>query len=64
LTLLGRGKCLQRLEPLTLRNLLAGLGTTAAISNPPYGHFTAGGIEERIDSTLPPVFSPNNVPRS
>ena len=29
-----------------------------------YGHFTTGGIELRIDSTLPPVFSPNIVPRS
>jgi hypothetical protein len=29
-----------------------------------YGHFTSGGIELRIDSTLPPVFSPNIVPRS
>jgi len=30
----------------------------------PYGHFTTGGIDDRIDSTLPPVFSPNTVPRS
>jgi exopolysaccharide production protein ExoZ len=28
------------------------------------GHFTTGGIEERIEVTLPPVFSPNIVPRS
>jgi poly(A) polymerase len=27
-------------------------------------HFTTGGIELRIDSTLPPVFRPNMVPRS
>jgi hypothetical protein len=30
----------------------------------PYGHFTTGGMEERIESTLPPVFSPKIVPRS
>ena len=29
-----------------------------------HGHFTTGGIEDRIDSTLPPVRSPNTVPRS
>jgi hypothetical protein len=29
-----------------------------------YGHFTTGGIDDRILSTLPPVFSPNVVPRS
>ena len=29
-----------------------------------YGHFTIGGSEERIASTLPPVFSPKIVPRS
>ena len=28
------------------------------------GHFTIGGMEERIEVTLPPVFSPNVVPRS
>jgi hypothetical protein len=28
------------------------------------GHFTSGGSEERIDSTLPPVLSPKMVPRS
>ena len=28
------------------------------------GHFTKGGMELRIDSTLPPVFSPKVVPRS
>ena len=31
---------------------------------PPPGHFATGGIDDRIDSTLPPVFSPNTVPRS
>jgi hypothetical protein len=29
-----------------------------------YGHFTTGGIDDKIDSTLPPVFRPNTVPRS
>lgn len=29
-----------------------------------YGHFTTGGIEERIEVTLPPVFRPKVVPRS
>lgn len=29
-----------------------------------HGHFTTGGIEERIESTLPPVLSPNTVPLS
>ena len=29
-----------------------------------HGHFTIGGIELRIDSTLPPVLRPNIVPRS
>ena len=28
------------------------------------GHITKGGIEDRIASTLPPVFSPKIVPRS
>ena len=29
-----------------------------------HGHFTTGGIEDRIDSTLPPVRRPKIVPRS
>ena len=29
-----------------------------------HGHFTSGGMEERMESTLPPVFSPKMVPRS
>lgn len=29
-----------------------------------YGHFTSGGIDDRIEATLPPVFSPKTVPRS
>ena len=30
----------------------------------PHGHFATGGIEERIEATLPPVLRPNTVPRS
>src|SRR5215207_1388276 len=29
-----------------------------------YGHFTTGGSDERMESTLPPVRSPKIVPRS
>jgi len=29
-----------------------------------YGHFTSGGMEERMASTLPPVLRPKVVPRS
>ena len=29
-----------------------------------YGHFTTGGIDDRMLSTLPPVFRPKIVPRS
>jgi len=29
-----------------------------------YGHLTRGGMDERIESTLPPVFRPKAVPRS
>jgi hypothetical protein len=29
-----------------------------------YGHFTTGGSDDRIDSTLPPVRKPKTVPRS
>ena len=28
------------------------------------GHFTSGGIDDRIESTLPPVLRPKMVPRS
>jgi hypothetical protein len=37
---------------------------TTHYSHPAYGHFTTGGSEERMASTLPPVFSPKTVPRS
>lgn len=30
----------------------------------PHGHFTVGGMEDRIEFTLPPVLRPNTVPRS
>ena len=39
-------------------------GPAAARPLGPHGHFATGGIEERIDSTLPPVRSPKTVPRS
>ena len=29
-----------------------------------YGHFTMGGMDDRIELTLPPVFRPKVVPRS
>ncbi len=29
-----------------------------------HGHLTMGGIDDRMESTFPPVFSPNTVPRS
>ena len=29
-----------------------------------YGHFTTGGSDDRIESTLPPVRRPKIVPRS
>src|SRR5262249_27319034 len=29
-----------------------------------YGHFTTGGMEDRMDSALPPVLRPKMVPRS
>ncbi len=29
-----------------------------------HGHFASGGMDDRIEATLPPVFSPNTVPRS
>ncbi|MGX1199008.1 hypothetical protein ACSSVQ_002992 [Parvibaculum sp. MBR-TMA-1.3b-4.2] len=29
-----------------------------------YGHFTSGGMEDRIEVTLPPVLRPKTVPRS
>ncbi len=41
--------------------IVIGIGGAAEIA---YGHFTTGGIEDRIDSTLPPVRRPKIVPRS
>ncbi len=29
-----------------------------------HGHFTTGGMDDRIEATLPPVFRPKVVPRS
>ena len=46
----------------------AGSQKAGLMSTPPsgmrHGHFTTGGSEERIASTLPPVLRPNTVPRS
>ncbi len=39
----------------------ASRGAVASLS---HGHFTSGGIDDRMESTLPPVFSPKMVPRS
>jgi hypothetical protein len=39
-------------------------GMPARVRSRSYGHFATGGIEERMESTLPPVLSPNTVPRS
>ena len=39
-------------------------GPSGARLSAAHGHLTSGGIEERIDSTLPPVLSPKIVPRS
>ena len=35
-----------------------------ALTHEAHGHFTTGGIDDRIESTLPPVRSPKMVPRS
>ena len=43
--------------------LLVGFAPGAA-RPAPYGQATIGGMEDRIDSMLPPVFRPNIVPRS
>lgn len=37
---------------------------TITAPSSPQGHFATGGMLERMLSTLPPVFSPNVVPRS
>ena len=36
----------------------------AVVSRGIHGHFTTGGIDDRIESTLPPVLRPKIVPRS
>ena len=41
----------------------ANMGSNITYAHP-YGHFTIGGIDDKIASTLPPVLSPNTVPRS
>jgi hypothetical protein len=56
--------------------LESGMRTKADVPRPPgstnrgyrsfnrYGHFTSGGIDDKIESTLPPVLRPKMVPRS
>ncbi len=44
--------------------VLAGTWALARDRREDHGHFTTGGIEDRIDSTLPPVRKPKMVPRS
>lgn len=43
---------------------LAVVGGTVAGGSRVQGHFTSGGSDIRIASTLPPVFRPKIVPRS
>ena len=52
--------------PVQGKDWRSGCGHARRSGGPPghHGHFTTGGIEERIESTLPPVRSPNMVPRS
>jgi hypothetical protein len=40
------------------------LAMTSKRKPPAHGQRTSGGIEDRIESTLPPVFNPKIVPRS
>jgi hypothetical protein len=40
------------------------LAMTSKRKPPAHGQRTSGGIDDRIESTLPPVFSPKMVPRS
>jgi hypothetical protein len=49
---------------MPLMNGILALRVGQSICFEGYGHFTTGGIDDRIDSTLPPVFRPNTVPRS
>jgi len=49
-------------RPLTARlRSLFHAGSDPAFTQ---GHFTTGGMDDRIEATLPPVFKPNIVPRS
>ena len=54
---------LELMAPVLFGWLGTGGAALAALIDP-YGHFTSGGIDIRIASTFPPVFSPNVVPRS
>jgi hypothetical protein len=44
--------------------IIGNFGFVRPLAGKTYGHFTTGGIEDRIDSTLPPVRRPKMVPRS
>ena len=50
--------------PQTLQSLVPAPSVDMTSSLEGQGQRTRGGMEERIDSTLPPVFSPKIVPRS
>ena len=53
------GRNILGLDPRTSHDGARHEGETAA-----YGQRTRGGMDDRIDSTLPPVRNPNSVPRS
>ena len=61
--LLGRGRHDAGMDRV-LAAAVPHLRGTAADPLKCHGHFTSGGRLIRIASTLPPVFSPNSVPRS
>jgi hypothetical protein len=46
------------------RSELASLPAGQCFGPAVYGHFTKGGMDDRIESTFPPVLSPKMVPRS
>ena len=62
----GVGQVLARAEALWIEAdfPLSGQARDDVLTKALQGHLTVGGIEDRIESTLPPVFSPKIVPRS
>ena len=50
-------------KPAVLRMVYVQIGS-AEFGVAPQGQRTVGGMEERIESTFPPVFRPKIVPRS